>query len=283
VLFERLDDGYRKLMDQAHKKGMADTTGILHNIANIMNSVNAAAQSLDRLLSDSPVKDLKMANAMLTEKFGDLDEFINSDPKGRMLMQYYMSLGNAFEAFRSGLRACIGKLAEKVMLIEEIIDAQQSYTGVKSSLEHIDIVPVIDDAFGMCRPSIEKLGIKVVGKHVKPVKVLAQRTKLFHVLTNIIKNAVESMENTENERVLTISLSKKAKSVYMRISDTGPGISEENLKSIFAFGFTTKKTGHGFGLHSCANYMAQMQGKIWAENAPGGKGATFVLRFRAPS
>ncbi|MGE5615160.1 MAG: substrate-binding domain-containing protein [Bacillota bacterium] len=282
MLLERLDAGYRKLMDQAHKKGMTDLTGTLHNIANIMNSVTAAALSLDNLLAGSPVKDLKMANAMLAEKLDVLDEFIKSDPKGMLLMQYYMSLGNAFEAFRSKLRGLIRRMAEKIRLIEEIIDAQQSYAGVKSNLEHINIVPVIDEALGMCRPPMEKLRIRVVRKHGKQVKVLAQRTKLFHVLTNIIKNAVESMENTEDERVLTIALSREANSVYLRISDTGPGIPEENFNNIFAFGFTTKKGGHGFGLHSCANYMAQMQGRIWAENVPGGKGAVFILQFNAP-
>lgn len=283
ILFERLDAGYRKLMEQAHKKGMADITGILHNIANILNSVNVTALSLDALVSGSPVNDLKMANAMLSEKLGGLDEFIKKDPKGIKLMQYYMSLGNAFEAFGSKLKAHICKLMEKIRLVEGIIDAQQNYASVRSSLERLNIVSVVDDVLGLCRPSIEKLGIKVVRKHGKQVKAFAQRTKLFHVLTNIVKNAVESMENTEGERVLTITALKEAGTVYMRISDTGPGISEDNLNSIFAYGFTTKKSGHGFGLHSCANYMTQMQGKIWAENAMNGKGATFVLQFRAPS
>lgn len=283
ILFERLDTGYRKLMDQAHKKGMADITEILHNIANIMNSVNVTAQSLESLISGSPVNDLEMVNAMLMEKLSNLDELIKKDSKGIMLMQYYMSLGNAFEVFGSKLNTHIGRLMEKIRLVEEIIDAQQSYASIKSSLEHLDIVCVVDDVLGMCRPSIEKLGIRVVRKHGRLVKAFAQRTKLFHVLTNIIKNAVESMENTEGERVLTITVSKEAGTVYMRISDTGPGILEDNLNSIFTYGFTTKKTGHGFGLHSCANYMTQMQGKLWAENALNGKGATFVLQFRAPS
>ena len=52
-----------------------------------------------------------------------------------------------------------------------------------------------------------------------------------------------------------------------------------NLETVFTHGFTTKETGHGFGLHSCANYMAEMGGRMWVESGGGGQGATFVLSF----
>ena len=53
--------------------------------------------------------------------------------------------------------------------------------------------------------------------------------------------------------------------------------SDNNIESIFAYGYTTKKGGHGFGLHSCANYMTEMKGRLRAKNSETGKGAVFTL------
>ena len=83
--------------------------------------------------------------------------------------------------------------------------------------------------------------------------------------------------------MLAIEVTRDDEHVWIRVSDTGPGIEEGKLESIFAYGFTTKHNGHGFGLHSCANYMTEMKGRIWAENAKEGRGAVFVLQLRSPT
>ncbi len=284
ILFERLDRSYRRLMEQAHRKGMADTTGILHNIANIMNTVNTTQQALENLLESSCLDDLMMANEMLSQRFGELEEFIRNDEKGKLLVKFYATLGDSFIRFRNDLKNHVERLLERVSLIEALISTQQTLTGIKSSLERLDVIPVIENVLKLNRSSIEKAGIDVVRRYDKSVRALAQSTKLFHVLANVVKNAVESMENTEDgEKVLTIEVTRDNKHVFIRVGDTGPGIEEGKLESIFAYGFTTKQGGHGFGLHSCANYMTEMKGRIWAENAKDGRGAVFVMQFRAPS
>lgn len=283
-IFEKLDLSYRRLMEQAHKKGMADTTGILHNIANILNSINVTAQSIDSLLADNAVNDLLMANSLLEKNMDALEEFVRKDPKGDMLMRFYAGLGSEIDIFRSKMHTYIGRLSDKIGLIEGIVNAQQSYTDVKSSLERLNVIPVIEDVLNIHQVSIGKHGIKVERRYSGTVTALAQRTKLFHILTNIIKNAIEAMEKTDPEtRILTIEAAREADGVYIRISDRGEGIADGNLENIFAYGFTTKKNGHGFGLHSCANYMTEMKGRIWAESNANGRGATFVLQFRIPS
>ncbi len=283
ILFDKLDLSYRKLMDQAHRKGMADTTGILHNIANILNSVNVTAQSIDTLMADNAANSLLMANSLLVRNIDNLEGFVKDDPKGKLLMQYYVTLGNEFEIFRGKMQTHIGRLEDKVGLIEGIVNAQQSYTDVKSSLERLEVIPVIEDVLIMHQASMERHGVNVERKYAGSVIALAQRTKLFHILTNIVKNGIESMDKTEPDgRVLTVEVFKKTGGVFIRISDSGEGIAEGNLENIFAYGFTTKKNGHGFGLHSCANYMTEMKGRIWAENKEDGRGAAFVLQFTAP-
>jgi signal transduction histidine kinase len=269
-------------MEKAHKKGMSDTTGILHNLANIMNSVNVTYKALAGLLEDSCIYDLKKANEMMENKFERLDEFIGSDPKGRLLMQYYVSFSDSFKLLQNRLKEYVARLLDKTGLIEDIINTQQSFEGIRSNLGQMDIIPVIEDVLKMNRNIIETNGIQVVKKYDRQVKAMAQKTKLLHILINIVKNAVESMQYGQTAvRILTVEVTNDTESVFIRISDTGPGIEEGKLESIFAYGFTTKRTGHGFGLHSCANYMTEMKGRIWAEKAEKGTGAVFIMQFRS--
>jgi signal transduction histidine kinase/DNA-binding LacI/PurR family transcriptional regulator len=282
ILFEKLDASYRRLMDRAHKKGMADiSTGILHNIGNILNNVNVTVYSLTKLLDDNTINDLIMANTLLGSRFDDLDEFIRLDPKGRTLMQFYVSLTDVFEDFRSKLQDNVERLSNKINLIDEIVTAQQSYTTIKSSLKALDIIVVVEDVLKMHQTTIEKHGIQVTRNYGRTAKALANRTKLFHVLTNIIKNAIEAMEATLVEhRKLSITVISESGKIFLRISDSGDGIAPDHLEDIFAYGFSTKTDGHGFGLHSCANYMTEMNGRLWAESSGKGMGATFVLQLK---
>lgn len=284
ILFEKLDKSYRKLMDQAHKKGMADTTAILHNIANVMNSITVTVNSMKELLQHSGLNDIEKANGILEGKIDTLDDFIKNDPKGKLLLRFYAMCGDTAAQFRDKFRSDIARLLDRTNLIEGIINTQQTLTGVRSNLERVDLIPVIENVLMMNQTSIQEHGIKVVRKYGRSVRALAHRIKLFHILTNVVKNAVESMQARDDaENVLTIEVTDDSDYVYIRISDTGAGIEEDKLESIFSYGFTTKHGGHGFGLHSCANYMNEMKGKIWAENVPDGTGACFVMQFRSPA
>ena len=61
------------------------------------------------------------------------------------------------------------------------------------------------------------------------------------------------------------------------MSDNGVGIPPESISKIFNYGFTTKKNGHGFGLHTCANAATEMGGQLTVESEGVDKGATFTL------
>jgi signal transduction histidine kinase len=65
--------------------------------------------------------------------------------------------------------------------------------------------------------------------------------------------------------------------MLIEVIDTGVGIPPENLERIFSHGFTTRKEGHGFGLHSCALAAKDLGGSLHAESAGPGQGATFTL------
>jgi C4-dicarboxylate-specific signal transduction histidine kinase len=122
-----------------------------------------------------------------------------------------------------------------------------------------------------------------VVRDLEPVPVvLAPRAKVVHVLVNLVKNGIEAMREAPPERrVLTLQLRGLAGQVELRVNDAGVGIAAEQLLQVFRYGFTTKKDGHGFGLHSCANLVARLGGTIHAESSGPERGATFVVRFPA--
>jgi signal transduction histidine kinase len=123
-----------------------------------------------------------------------------------------------------------------------------------------------------------------VSRDYRPIpRVVVQRTKLAHVLVHLLRNAEEAMAGVGAEdRILRIEIGTSAAGApYIRISDRGEGVSPENLAAIFGHGFTTRPSKRGFGLHFSANSMVEMGGRITAESAGPGQGATFVLEFAA--
>jgi signal transduction histidine kinase/DNA-binding LacI/PurR family transcriptional regulator len=281
ILLEKLDSSYRELVEQAHREGMTETaTGILHNVENILNSVNISTQLIKDLTHNSPIQDFMKANQLLEANIDNLESFISSDPKGKKLMQFYIKLGEPLHNLQIRLLENINRLVDKINLIDEIVAAQQSYTDIKSTMEELDINLILEDAIKINLSSLEKCHIEIIRDYHDIPKVLVQRTKLFHVLVNLIANAKDAMlEVPETGRKLIFTTNEDNHHKFLRITDTGHGIPPDLLEMIFRYGYTTKKDGHGFGLHSCANYMTEMGGKIWAESEGPGRGATFVLQF----
>jgi signal transduction histidine kinase len=283
ILLEKLESSYKSLVDQAHRKGMAGiASGILHNIGNILNSINASIHLIKDLVGTSPIKDLQNANSLLEKNIEEIEDFIYSNEKGKKLMMFYTKLGEPMMDFQAQLSGAIKRLTYNIKMIEDIMAAQQNYAGARLSLEDVDIVSFVEDVLKMSSASLEKRCIKIVRNYGSNLpKSLVQRTKLFHILVNMINNAKDAMQETpEDSRILTVSVSRVDSRNCIRISDTGHGIPPELLERIFAYGYTTKKDGHGFGLHSCANYLSEMGGKIWAESGGTGKGACFVVQLQ---
>ena len=283
AILDRLESSYKRLVEQAHRKGMANiVSGALHNVANILNSINTSVQLVMDLVKNSPLNDFISANELLESNLENIEEFILKNEKGRKLMQYYTKLKAPITDYRSQLMEHIERLLKNIYAIEDIIAAQSNYTSNRQMLDELDIVMLIEDALLMNSVILQKKQIQVVRNYCENLtKPLVQKTKLLHVLVNIINNASESMLDVpEGNRILTITVDQDDKFEYIKISDTGRGIPGEFLGRIFEYGFTTKEDGHGFGLHTCAGYMAEMGGKLWAESEGAGKGATFVIRLR---
>ncbi len=281
VLLNRLNITYKKLVDHAQREGIADiATNILHNIGNILNSISVSVHLMEESAKSTVIEDIIKAGKLLQENMDCLEEFIGEGGKGKKLMKFYLSLGRTAQKMQDQLIYNLNRLKTKAEAINEAVTAQQSYAGVDAKLEELYVETILVDALKLNQDDLDKFEIAVEKNILSNFKVVVNRAKLFFILFNIISNAKDAMTlPLVWEKRLIISMYEDDTGKFVRISDTGIGISEDILNRIFEYGFTTKSGKYGFGLYSCASYIAEMGGSIWAQSDGEGKGAAFILRF----
>ncbi len=278
---QQLEAAHKEIVEKAHRAGMADIAiGTLHNVGNILNSVKASADNIEDIQCKSPMFDFVKASRLLRENSEDVESFIRNDPRGKKLMQYFLKLEEPFLESYKLIDQNLRRLSDKIAAINDVISAQQNYAGVGGLSEKVNIKDVIEDALLMQSDSNGNPGFTINRDFGSISEVYAQKNKLMHVIVNVIKNAKESMSEIPfDKKTITFSTTVKDSFLYIKISDTGSGIKKENITKIFSHGFTTKKNGHGFGLHSSANYMKEMGGEMWAESDGAGCGAHMIVKI----
>lgn len=282
---EELESTKDELVEKAHKAGMADiATGVLHNVGNVLTSVNTSASLIEETARQSKLEGLIQANLLLRENIENIDDFIINNPKGKNLLKYYLKLEDPLKKERQKMLNQSERLNEKIKLINEIIAAQQNYAGTGIHAEQVLLDEVIENALSLQAGSIERHNLEIEKDLQASTPVFVQRSKLIHVLVNIIKNAKEAMEGLKpEEKKIVIKSWQEDGNIFLSIGDNGSGIKKEHIGKIFTQGFTTKKGGHGFGLHSSANYMKEMNGSINIQKNGRLNGATFILSLATDS
>ncbi|MDI6400891.1 triple tyrosine motif-containing protein, partial [Balneolaceae bacterium ANBcel3] len=270
-----------EMVDKAHKAGMADlATGVLHNLGNILTSVTTSANMIESTVQSSKHKSLKRANQLLRENMENIETFIKDDPRGKVLLEYYLELEKPLDMEAEKLLEHVKRMIEKVKLITDVVAAQQRFARAGEVTELLSLEKIVEDSLKIQEDTIEKRSVKVVKEFGNVEKVMAGRSKLIHVLINLVKNAYEAMAHMPSDKkIITMRTWQDTDKVYLSIGDSGEGLSKEELVKVFSHGFTTKEDGHGFGLHSSSNYMKEMGGEMKVESDGKGEGATFILIF----
>ncbi len=270
----------KERMRSAHQAGQAEiATSVLHNVGNILTSVVISAELIQNIIEKKTAGKLRKANKIIEDNKDNIKEFISST-KGFQLIDYYSKLANLLEEEQKEIEKNSDRLIEKISAIKDVVVAQQSYASSASFNENLDLREVLEDALTIHTNSTTNYNIEIV-KYFEDIPMLSlPKTKLLHVLVNLYLNARESMSNARTEKMkISITIKNNKNSVLLSFSDNGGGIDKKDIEKIFSYGFTTKKDGHGFGLHSSANYISEMGGNMWVESKGKGKGASFLVRF----
>ena len=271
-----------ELMIASRRAGMADiATGVLHNVGNVLNSINVSSTLLTDRLGQSKVSQLQRASDLIEQHAQDLTSFITQDPRGQQLPGFLRALASHLTDEHAEALKELAALTERVEHAKTIVSAQQSYAGVLDMIESVDVATSLDEALRLNDVSAERHRIAVVRDFVDLPKIRVDRQKLLQILVNLINNAKDAlMDRDRQDRQLTLRTRSSANEcVRIEIVDNGIGIAAGNLDRIFVYGFTTKKMGHGFGLHSCANSARELGGSLSAASDGPERGATFTLEL----
>jgi len=283
---DKLEQLQKVALANAHHAGMAEiATGVLHNVGNVLTSVTVSCGELERGVRESKVHSLVKVGALLDRHRDDLVAFLTEDDKGKTLAEYIAVLARTLESENERTTAELSRLRSRVGLISDVVADQQTYATGKFLIEPVDLAQLVDDVLHLRAPMLAAAGIRITRQFHPGPAVPVHKTKLIHVLINLIKNAEEALAGTAAaERSIAIAIDADADGrSFVTVRDTGEGIAADHLARVFAHGFTTKPTGHGFGLHTCANSMAEMGGEITAASPGRGLGASFTLTFGAAS
>jgi signal transduction histidine kinase len=279
----KLEESHKQLLELSRQAGMAEVaTGVLHNVGNVLNSVSVAATVVCDRLRQSEIDDLHTAATMLTGKNEELGRFLTQDPRGKLLPQYLTKASQLLATERTELVSEMGDLVHHIEHIKEIVAMQQTYAKVFGVMEPIPPAMLVQDALRMNASAFERHGVRVVQHCEDGVQpVLVDRHKVLQILMNLLRNAKYSMdEQAPAEKCLEIRVNRmESGRIGIMVRDNGVGIPPENLTRIFGHGFTTKKDGHGFGLHSGALAARQMNGSLSVQSDGSGRGASFTLEL----
>jgi signal transduction histidine kinase len=278
---KELENAQGRLVDLSRRAGMAEVaSGVLHNVGNVMNSVNVGASVARDAVKTLPVEGLTRACDLLDQNAARLGEYLRADPAGRKIPDYLRKLGTALTEEKQGILVKIDQLSDHLEHMKKIIAAQQSYAKVNGITEVCTLEEIAETALSISEEVLRNSNIEIVRDYEKLPAVLLDRHQIMQILVNLISNAKHALEEQSGNRwELKVAIAKVDGGVRIEVRDNGVGISRENLVKIFNHGFTTKKKGHGFGLHNCANAAQQMGGSLTAYSDGLGKGASFVLRI----
>lgn len=274
------DVAQQELIETSRQAGMAEiATGVLHNVGNVLNSVNVSANLVTDKLRTSRVDRLQQIAALFAERGQDLGDFLTGDDKGRRLPAYLHKLAEHLVDEHQSMTDEVGSLNENIKHIKEIVQMQQSYASMSGMAETVSLADLLEDALKVNLPGIARHHIELVREFGDVPALVTEKNSVLQILINLISNARKAMREVSNERVLTLRLDEVDGMARIEVADTGVGIPPENLNRIFTHGFTTRDDGHGFGLHSSAISAKKIGGSLSAMSDGPGHGATLTLRL----
>ena len=271
----------QQLRDASRQAGMAEVaTSVLHNVGNVLNSVNVSANLVTSTVKQSRAAALGRVVSLLREHESDLGAFVSHDDRGKVLPVYLGELSKQLARDQQAALQELESLQSNVEHIKEIVSMQQRYAKLSGVAETIDTTRLVEESLRINTSAFERHSITVVRDFEPVPQITIDKHKVLQVLVNLVRNAKDACEALpQGSKQVTIRVTRCERGVRIAVADTGIGILPEDMTRIFTHGFTTKKSGHGFGLHSGALAARELGGTLRAESPGPGLGATFTLEL----
>ena len=279
---KKLEELNKIISDVSRSAGMAEiANGVLHNVGNVLNSVNVSSSLIREKLRNSATNNLAKLVEMLEDNKHRLGEFITTDEKGSQIPQFLKLLTERQIAHENDLITELDSLDKSINHIKNVVSKQQSYSGSFGVLESVNMAGLIEDALNISMSNKQDFSIKITKDLQSIPELQIDRHKVLQVIINLLSNARHALVDSEKpDKTLAISMYEENNVINIVVEDNGVGIVEDDMTQLFNYGFTKRKSGHGFGLHNSALIAEDLGGKITVKSEGPGKGANFRFYFK---
>lgn len=279
-MLEQLSEARKQLLEKSYRSGIAEmAAGILHNVRNSLTPMIVDIHILREEVRKMPIEKIQTA-------LNELSVETASVQRREKLIQFLDHASRNLAAFVEKLDNKLDNIADRAAHVEGILPERDDWEFRGKPIEEVHLNELVADAIDFIPEDLGKffrLKLHPSIKEKGPVRV--HRISLRQVMTNLLTNAAESIKRTgaTSGEVEIRAVTQQVDGldiIHMTVCDDGEGIEEADLDRIFQRGFTTKRKGAwGIGLHWCANTMAAMKGRLFAESKGIGHGACFHLFF----
>ena len=274
-----LVSAHRQLVAASRRVGMAEVaTGVLHNVGNVLNSVNVSATLVCEQVKKSKVLAVGKVAALLSQHADD-QKYLIEDERGKQLPGYLKDLAELLRKERASVLNELDSLVKNIEHIKEIVVMQQDYAKLSGLSVSVKTSAMVEDALRMNSSALTRHEVNLAREFIDDPTIIVDKHTVLQILVNLIRNAKYACdESNRSDKLVTVGIFKNGNDgVNIQITDNGVGIPRENLSRLFSRGFTTRSDGHGFGLHSCLLAAKEMGGALGAHSDGPGLGAVFTL------
>ncbi|MDU9049203.1 MAG: ATP-binding protein [Candidatus Electrothrix sp. Rat3] len=273
----------RELVRTSHLAGKAEVaTEVLHNVGNTLNSISVSSEQIREIVQQSSCTSLPDIVALIQDHEDDQENFFAHDPRGKRLPAYLAKLSEKLIGERNVVMNEATRQLHHIHRVAEIIRAQQDTAKRINFTEQINLTSLLEESLELFQKDLKEQEIVVERHYDFEQNIYGEPHKILQVVNNLIRNAVDAFDGISVEQkkiLLRIYPIADQEEVVVEVSDNGKGMQGNILQQAFTFGFTTKKGGHGFGLHNAANLTVEMGGSLTGESAGLEQGARFRMRL----
>jgi PAS domain S-box-containing protein len=273
---------HEQLLETSRRLGMAEVASdVLHNVGNVLNSINVSIGVVADLFKNSMVGDVARISQLFHQHREDLGSYFSTNPKGKQIPAYLEKLsGQLVEEQRVAI-AELDRLRENAQHAQHCVASQQDLAKVQGITEPISVVELMDEALAVNHELLEALEIVISREYDEIPQLIVDKHQVLEVLVDVIRNGCQAMALVSPKQLFVRAklIPGPPDSVCLEIQDSGVGIPTDDLTKIFGQGYTTKDGGRGMSLHSGALVAKNLGGALRAHSEGLGHGATFSLEL----
>jgi signal transduction histidine kinase len=186
------------------------------------------------------------------------------------------------ESGKEKLQHSLDGISKSVHRISGIIKGLQLFSrdSQDDPLQTFDLSTIVQDSLELCREGLRTKNIDLrVSLPGGPITTECRPSQISQILVNLVQNARDAVQDRNEPRWISITLSRTGPNTTLAVEDSGPGVPEHLQTKIFQPFFTTKEPGRGTGLGLSISSTLAKSNRARLDLVPGKGSSRFTLEF----